>query len=249
MGTKNNTGFTIIETMLFLGVAGALTVGVMAGSGLAVNQQRYRDSVNSVKSFVQQQYSEVTNVVNDRGGSEACANAVIVQPPAIVTPQARGTSECMMLGRYVTLSDDGKKLTASNVIGYRTAGAVEETSDIEEIKKNYRLGLSDIGQDAIDVPWGATIVKEKTSPSEPLALSMLILRSPLSGSIMTYTHESNNADLTAIVAVANNSTARNLCIDASKGTFVGNRLAVQISPFATSQGSIQIPPENMSICD
>lgn len=249
MVTKNNTGFTIIETMLFLGVAGALTVGVLVGSGLAINQQRYRDSVNSVKSFIQQQYSEVTNVVNDRAGSEACTNGVVVQPPAIVTPESRGTSECMMLGRYVTLSDDGKKLIASNVIGSRTAGAAEESSDIEEIKKNYKLDLSTIGQDAVDVPWGARIVKQKTSPADPLSLSMLILRSPLSGSIMTYTHESNNADLTAIVAVGNNSTVRNLCIDASKGTYVGNRLAVQISPFATSQGAIQIPPENTSICD
>lgn len=247
MGTKKNTGFTIIETMLFLGVAGALTVGVLVGSGVAINQQRYRDSANSVKSFIQQQYSEVTNVVNSRDGSEACANAVVVQPPAIVTPQSRGTSECIMLGRYITIDETGTKLTASNVVGYRTVGAREKASDIDEIKDNYQLGTSTIGQDVIDVPWSATIVKEKTT--QPLTLSMLILRSPLSGSIMTYTHESINANLTAIVAVANSSTARNLCIDTTNGAINGKRIAVQISPYATSQGAIQIPPESTNVCD
>lgn len=249
MGTQKNTGFTIIETMLFLGVAGALTIGILVGSGVAINQQRYRDSVNSVKSFIQQQYSETTNVVNGRDGIEACANAVVVQPPAIVTPELRGTSECVMLGRYITVAENGTKLTASNVVGYRTVGPAEEASDIEEIKKNYKLGASTIDQDVVDVPWGARIVKEKTSPSQPLTLSMLILRSPLSGSIMTYTHESINANFTAIVAVANSDLTRNLCIDMSNSTIGSNRMAVQISPFATSQGSIQIPPESANICD
>jgi hypothetical protein len=247
MGTQKNTGFTVIETMLFLGVAGALTVGVLVGSGLAINQQRYRDSVNSVKSFIQQQYSEVTNVVNGRNGSEACSNAVVIQPPAIVTPESRGTSECIMLGRYITIDESGKKMTASNVVGYRTPNVPEKASDIEEIQQNYRLGTSTIGQDIIDVPWGATIVKEKTT--QPLKVSMLILRSPLSGSIMTYTHESINANLTAMVAVANSNTARNLCVDMSSGVVGGNRMSVQISPYATNQGSIQIPPESTSVCD
>ena len=50
MAAKTNNGFTVIETMLFLGVAGALTMGVLVGSGASINQQRYRDSVNSLKS-------------------------------------------------------------------------------------------------------------------------------------------------------------------------------------------------------
>lgn len=247
MGTKKNTGFTIIETMLFLGVAGALTAGVFVGSGLAINQQRYRDSVNSVKSFVQQQYSEVTNVVNGRDGSEACANAIVTQAPESAAPQSRGTSECMLLGRYITVTENGTKLTASSVVGYRTANALEEASDIEEIKKNYKLGISTIGQEIVEVPWSATLVKEKTT--QPLTLSMLILRSPLSGSVMTYTHESINADLTALVAVSNSGATRNLCLNMSGSAIGGNRMAVQISPYATSQGSIQIPPESTSVCD
>lgn len=248
MGTKRNTGFTVIETMLFLGVAGALTIGVLVGSGVAINQQRYRDSINSVKSFIQQQYSEVTNVVNGRDGTEACANAIVVAPPASVISQARGTSECIMLGRYITISEDGARITASSVVAYRTSDAVEESSDIEEIKKNYKLGTSDISRDMIDVPWGARIIKQGEGTAQPQTLSMLILRSPLSGSIMTYTHESSNADLTAIIAAGDTDTARNLCLDMPGGVISGNRMAVQISAFATSQGAIQIPPESEDVC-
>ncbi|MDB5187307.1 MAG: hypothetical protein JWM07_779 [Candidatus Saccharibacteria bacterium] len=247
MGSQKNTGFTVIETMLFLGVAGALTVGILVGSGAAINQQRYRDSVNTLKSFIQQQYSEATNVVNGRDGSEACANAVIVQPPAIVTPESRGTSECMILGRYVVIDASGTRITASNIVGHRTSNVPEASSDIAEVTTNYRLGTSTIGQDSADIAWGATVVKQKTTQAMPL--TMIILRSPLSGSIMTYTSEGVVTDLASMITAANSSVTRNLCVNMGAGIVAGNRMSVQISPFATSQGAIQVPIERTSVCD
>ena len=247
MAAKTNNGFTVIETMLFLGVAGALTMGVLVGSGVSINQQRYRDSVNSLKSFIQQQYSEVTNVVNGRDGSEGCTNAVVIQPPATVTPQSRGTSDCMLMGRFITVDATGKQLTASNVVGYRTSGAPEETSDIAEIRNNYRLGQSTINQETTDVAWGATIVSPQTT--QPRALSMLIIRSPLSGSIMTYVQDGVQTNLLSMVALGNSNQTHNLCLDTTAGTFMGNRMAVRISPYATNQGAIQVPSENLKVCD
>lgn len=247
MATKTNTGFTIIETMLFLGVAGALTVAILVGSGVAINQQRYRDSVNSLKSFIQQQYSEVSNVVNDREGTEACTNAVIAQPPAIPLPQPRGTSECVVMGRFIAIDNTGAALTASNVIGYRTPGAKDAASDILEIQTNYTLGLSTISQETTDVAWGAVVVKQQTS--QPMATSMLILRSPLSGAIMTYVGEGVATDLSTLVTIANSNKTTNLCVNAAPGSFTGSRMAVQISPFATNQGSVQIPLEGANVCD
>jgi hypothetical protein len=247
MGTTVNNGFTIIETMLFLGVAGALTVGILVGSGTAIGQQRYRDSVNSLKSFIQQQYNEVTNVVNGREGSEACANAVVIQPPDIATPESRGTSECIILGRYVAVDSSGTRITASNVVGYRTPNAAEEASDILEVTTNYQLGMSTIGQESADIAWGATVVKPQTV--QPMPVSMLILRSPLSGSIMTYTAEGSVTNLKSMITAANSSATRNLCVKTTTGLVGGRRMSVQISPYATNQGAIQIPPESTSICD
>lgn len=246
MGSNTNSGFTIIETMLFLAIAGALTVGVLAGSGLAINQQRYRDSVNTLKSFIQQQYSETTNVVNDRSGSEGCSDTAAITPPAGASAQPRGMSGCVILGRYVVIDATGTQVTASNVIGYRTANAPDKPSDIEEIKDNYKLGISTIGGDASDVAWGAVVVKNHTN--DPMPISMLILRSPLSGAIMTYTAEGIATDLQSLVAVGNTNRAIDLCVDAPASSLMGNRSAVRISAFATNQGSVQIPPEKDNIC-
>ncbi len=247
MGTKANNGFTVIETMLFLGVAGALTAAILTGSGVAINSQRYRDSVNSLKSFIQQQYSETSNVVNGRDGTEACANAVVVQPPDIVSPQSRGTSECIILGRYIVVDEAGTTISASNIIGYRTPGVPEAASDILEVTTNYRLGTSTIGQDTADIAWGAKVVKPKTS--QPSPLTMLIIRSPLSGSTMTYSSEGVVTDLKSMITAANSSAVRNLCVDRAMGSVGGNRMSVQVSAYATSQGAIQVPLESTSVCD
>jgi Tfp pilus assembly protein FimT len=250
MATKTDSGFTIIETMLFLGVAGALTVAILAGSGLAISQQRYRDSVNSLKSLLQQQYSETTNVVNDRAGTEGCAKAVVVSPPdVVVTPQSRGTSECTVMGRFITIDDTGKIVKTTSVVGYHTPGATDEASDIAEIKTNYKLGLSVLSQEEFAVAWGAEVVKPQTTPAKPMPFSMLILRSPLSGSIMTYTTEGVATDLLGMVNAANANKTVNLCLNTPTTAIAGGRMAVQIMPYATNQGSIQVPTEQMNVCD
>jgi type II secretory pathway pseudopilin PulG len=248
MGTKTNTGFTIIETMLFFAVAGVLAAGIFAGSSVSINQQRYKDSVNSLKSFIQQQYSETTNASSDRAGVESCsASAVVLQAPASGQSEARGTSECILLGRLITIDNTGTKLTASNVVGYRTPRAAEEISDILEIKKNYKLGISPIGQEKSEVAWSAVIVKKQTT--QPTAVSILILRSPLSGSIMTYASQGTVSNLQSMITLANSNKSTELCVNPASGTLQDRRMAVQISPFASSQGAIQVPLESSNVCD
>lgn len=247
MGSKTQTGFTIIETMLFLAVTGMLATVILVGSGVAIGQQRYRDSVNSLKSYVQQQYSEVTNVVNSRDKSWTCdANGNVVTAD-VLSGQARGTSDCVLLGRYITVNEAGTKLTSSNVIGYKTPGGTTATNDILELTTNYKLTASPIDQDITDVSWGAQIVKSKTTT--PMPLSMLIIRSPLSGTIMTFTAEGIAQNPATIIATGNMTQKRDLCMNADAGSFVGRRLEVQIDAYATNQGAVQIPPESASVCD
>ncbi len=245
MGKHTQTGFTVIEVMLFLAVTGLLAMGILVGSGVAIGQQRYRDSVNSLKSYIQQQYSEVGNVINSRGKTWTCDTTGAISE--VASGQARGASECVILGRFITVDASGKKLTASNVAAYRIPSAPTAASDIAEVATNYRLTASPIDQDTEEVAWGAQIVRQKTT--SPLSLSMLIIRSPLSGSIMTFTAEGVQANLNSMVTVANTSEARNLCMNADLGSFVGSRLEVRIDARATNQGAINVPPEGESVCD
>jgi hypothetical protein len=220
---------------------------VLVGSGVAIGQQRYRDSVNSLKSYVQQQYSEVTNVINGRDKTWTCDTNGNVTEVNVSIGQARGTSDCVLLGRYITIDATGTQLTSSNVIGYRLPGAATAASDILELIANYKLSVSPIDQDKTEVSWGAQVVKQKTTT--PMPVSMLIVRSPLSGSVMTFTAEGVASDPKTIIDVANITAKRDLCVNADTGSFVGNRLEVRIDAYATNQGAIQIPPESDSVCD
>lgn len=245
---KRQRGFTIIEIMLFLAVTGALTVGILASAGVSIGQQRYRDSVNSLKSFLQQQYSDVTNVINDRGQDWACNASASVSETGAGSGQNRGTSDCVMLGRFITVNDTGTVLTAANIVGYQASGATPATSDLLELQTNYKLSISPINQSTQDVNWGARVVKAGTA--DAMSFSMLVVRSPLSGSLITFTSLGVQTDPNAMVTAGNMQETRNLCVNAEGGTFIGGkRLEVRIDPFATSQSAIYIPPESESVCD
>lgn len=244
MGIRKQTGFTVIEVMLFLAVTGLLAIGILVGSGVTIGQQRYRDSVNSVKSYLQQQYNEVAHVINGRNKSWTCNSAgVITEVPS---GQARGTSDCVILGRLVTVDSTGTKLSASNVVGYRTPGTPVATSEVAEIA-NYKLSSSPIEPSIEEIPWGAQIVKPKSTIAQPF--SVLIIRSPLSGSILTFTAEGAPPNLNSLVAVANTENVADLCVNADIGTFVGKRMEVRVDAHATNQSAIHIPTEGESICD
>lgn len=247
MSAQSQTGFTIVETMLFLAVAGLLTMGILAGSGAAINQQRYRDSVNSLKSFVQDQYSDVTNVVNSRNNQWSCdSNGNVVQAGE-TEAQARGTSNCVLLGRYITIDNTGKLLTSANVIGYRTPGAEAETSDIAELEKNYTLQVSPLDREESEVKWGNQVVQPKSTT--PMPFSMLVLRSPLSGSVVTFAGEGVQSP-ESLITPNNTETEYNLCVNTDLGILLGGeRLAVRVGAHATNQAAISIPPEADGVCD
>jgi type II secretory pathway pseudopilin PulG len=249
MGIKTQHGFTIIEVMLFLAITGALAIAILAGSGVAIGQQRYRDSVNTFKSLIQEQYNETTNVVNSRSGNSACVNAVVQQPPdSVPSPQPRGTSECVVLGRLLTVADNGVDIKTSNVIGYRTSDTTPPAAtDIDELKTNYRLAASPIDAEDTQIQWGAQVVKPKTTTLQPL--SVMVIRSPLSGSVMTFVKDGVQTDLDGFVASGILTTNKDVCINGDVGSFVGKRQAVRVNAYASSSSAIEIPSESDNICD
>lgn len=243
---RQRAGFTIIETMLFLAITAALAVGILVGTGSAISQQRYQDAVNSLKSYMQDQFSRVSTVTNDRPGNQSCDTSAQVSTTGI--SQYRGTSDCLLLGRLVTIDNSGQTLSATNVVGYRAAPGTG-ANDVAELKA-YNYGFSTIDVDTQQVNWGATIVQPKKTATQPA--SILILRSPLSGRIISFTtpHQvTTAADFKAAITSANTTVPLLLCVAPGGGTVVSQQLGVQIDAGAAGQSGVEIPAANTGGCE
>jgi len=224
MISVRKAGFTIIEVMLFLGISGLLFVGIIAGTSGSINVQRYHDSVTSLQSVLQQQYSEASNVINDS------------------TTSLRGQSESVVLGRFVTTTD-GTNLTLKSVIGVPT-NVLTNPTDISTFKDGYTMDVSDINSSTYSIEWGAVL--SDVSGSTPKGFSMLVLRSPLSGITRTFLSDAPTADddnhlsifLASLITQPNLDKSIQLCVD-SQGLFTGPKLAVKIDANSSSASGIQ----------
>src|SRR5688500_5854731 len=103
MNIKMHPGFTIIETMLFLGISGLLLVMLLAGTTVTIQRQRYSDSINSTQSLFQRQFNEAMNVTNAREGKELCNASNFIVPTDDASAEARGTSDCLVLGKAIDI--------------------------------------------------------------------------------------------------------------------------------------------------
>jgi len=232
MKFSNETGYTIIETMLFLGISGLLVTGILAGAGASINTQRYRDSVSSLQSVLQQQYSEVSNVSND-GTSGSCDS------------KPRGQSDCVILGRYIT-TIDGKNLLIQDVIGKTPSSSVSSLNDVEIFKENgYTIQISSSGNTTYVIEWSSSLVNESNIPK---LFSMLILRSPNSGIVRTFLANNPIVGIqTLLTKEALLNTEVKMCVD-SNGLFTGARMAVQVMKNIAGASGIEVLEEAGSGC-
>ena len=241
MRTHRQSGFTIIEVMLFLAITGALAVGILMGSGAAIGQQRYRDSVSSFKGHIQEQYGQIANVVNSEVQNSVCSQSGDTVLFDDRSQQPRGTSDCLVMGRFMLV--EPTTVTAYNLIGQPdpSARGVDDT----EVLKTYALALQ--SPETYDISWKARIVEPKSNDGS--LTSVLIVRSPLSGSILTYVqdgdHRSTIRDMISNTAMEQ----KDFCVDSGGGSAMVNRLSVRINAKATNQSAIEIPLEKDDVCD
>lgn len=239
MKLTHRFGFTIIETMLFLAVTGMLVVAVLVGTGASINRQRYRDSITSLQSVIQQQYSEVSTVNNGRDNSWVCdsASGAITKIDS-GSGVSRGQSDCVMLGRLITPSDDGKSLIVSDIVGVEIAGNDEANTDVEALSQ-YKMHISPVANETHIVEWGSSLVKPGSD--ELAVFSVLILQSPLSGVIRTFIDSSEiiaDTNINSIITKAALAEPVKICVN-SNGLFNGNRMAVIVNAGASSAAGVE----------
>lgn len=238
MKALNKAGFTIIETMLFLGITGLLAMGVLAGTGTALNTQRYRDSVSSLKSILQQQYSDVANVNNNLSNNWTCDSSGLSEVSVSGASTPLGRSDCVILGRFITTSN-GSDLSIKDVIGYIGSESVSGLNDIDALKEYTKAKVSTLETEIYSIEWGSSVVPQKSNIG--MNFSILILRSPASGTIRTFIDSENvinSDDINNLI----NSTALNksitMCVD-SNGLFTGYIMAVRINANATGATGVE----------
>ncbi len=243
MSVTNKAGFTIIETMLFLAITGLLIASMLVGVGTSINVQRYRDSVMSLKSLLQDQYSQITSVNNSRDGSWSCDSAA--QTSQTGTKEARGQSDCVILGRYITIADS--EVTIVPVTGVQPS--VSPVGNDITVLNSYNFGISSSGEQKSTLDWGTRIAwpvsgsGSRPTATTPRSIAILIVRSPDSGSVYTFTSNdiSPTNDLKSML-VAGESTpgqgGRTICIDPN-GLLITSKLAIFIHAFATNSSAIE----------
>jgi len=235
-------GFTVVETMLFLGITGLLVVSLLVGVGSSINTQRYRDSVTSLQSLLQKQYSEVANVANDRGIDWGCAlNGVVSQSNSVSVPQ--GQSDCVILGRLITSDGTGKKININSVVGVLPK-TIEVANDADLLK--YKIHSLSFGAESYDVEWGSSLNTPGTN--DPAVFSVLIIRSPINGVIKTFINnmqsvgtESNNDYITDTILLLSQPEQKDslkLCVN-SGGLFGGNKMAVYIQSTTSGASGVE----------
>lgn len=180
MGSNKNSGFTIIEVLLFLSISGILFVALMAGVSTNINYQRYRDSVTTLVGVLQQQYSEVSNTRNDRNDDWRCELSVIEEDTE--SGQPRGTSDCVILGRYIQTIEGGTKIETGNVIGQEPSSTTVIDGDSDALVA-YNPRASAFERSTYQPEWGASL---RDTENRPADFTVLILRSPQSGLIRVF---------------------------------------------------------------
>jgi len=237
MKSINEAGFTIIETMLFLGITGLLIIGVLVGAGTSINIQRYRDSVMSFQSILQQQYSEVSNVSND-SESNTCNG---------IPDNLRGQSNCVILGRYIT-TIDSQKLSIKSVIGIIPATPIISTNDID-VLNDYAVQIApNVNSETYDIEWGSSLVRP--GGDTEMAFSMLVLRAPSSGIVRTFIEPDAviaDSDIETLVSQEALMESVKTCVN-SNGLFTGVRSAVVVMPNSSSASGIETLGEATSGC-
>lgn len=245
MSAQTKKAFTIIEVMLFLAVTGALTVGILVGSGVAIGQQRYRDSVNSFKGHIQEQYGLVANVINSGPKNPECLNSGddLIFDYEDTSLEARGTSECLVMGRFMLVEPD--QVTTHNLIGRPGGGVASEGGDSATLRQ-YRLSLALNEPETREIAWGAQIVRPGSS--DGMTASVLVVRSPLTGSIVTYVKDGDSTSSITDMIADDNMTQKDFCVNSGGMAGVRNQMAVRINARASSQSAVEIPAESDNVC-
>lgn len=215
-------GFTIIEVTIFLVISMLLLMSVLGGLATRVREQRYKDAVNDVADYLREVYSEVVYVENFRTGQlgeRSCTVADFLYDGNGFKTNAQnakanpGRSNCAVYGKLITFGEENSTVIHTyDVIG-RTVDSFDAKFNVDDLKETQLAELNTVLAGAVTVEkqntscylttagnqashateWESTLTYAGT-PGQLFKGAVLIVRSPISNVVHTYTLHKTNGD-------------------------------------------------------
>ena len=220
LAPSNKTGFTIIEVALFLALSGFLMMGLIIGANISISRQRYNDSVNSFAEFVRGTYADALNVSNDKN-------------PNVANDQA-GRTTTAVYGKLISIGEDnGDTVYIYDLVGNAVNSSAVKSSRIINMMFETNSGSATIGanifsndcsataatctssfyrETSYTIPWSGTLSRGMDAGTSEggngsrFKGAILIVRSPVTGNIRTYTFDYNKTATKQAISNANIDT-------------------------------------------
>ncbi len=193
-------GFTLVEVMIFLAISGALLAGIIISTSSVVDKQRYYGSVQHFVDFFQNIYAEVTNPKN---------NSI-----ADIGP---GRSNKVIYGKLITF---GEANTDDSIFVYTVVGQKDTAkgATIDNAMRMLRILDADIfyKKDGDLIPYGMTEqkmvwdIEVSDTEGDPFVGAVLIIRSPASGVVYTYSIKGKTVEGQQILSAKDTSISNGL---------------------------------------
>lgn len=180
----DKAGFTLVEVMLALAVTGAMLIGLIGGTFVTIAQQRYNDSLQGFAEYLSGIYDEVLSPISQGAGNS--------KDQAIL-------GKVLVFGHsYEGSADDTRSVYSATLVGSADIFRTSSRSFIEELgnpeaKVSLVCGREGSTEDEKHdttvqayVPlWEAWLAGAGDNKGKPLVGTLIIARTPTSGSIHT----------------------------------------------------------------
>lgn len=257
MSTRVKTlGFTIIEVILVMATTSALAIAIIVYSQASITNQRYNDSINSFRDFLQTKYDQLDSLsIGNLARSDYCGSG------SDESYKDRGRTGCFMIGfliRILEVEGDGDTtLTVDRILirEHKLTESIKADPSVTDsaLYSSSDVLLSTVGfeQESYELPWEAS-VKSPLS-SNPAQVTIAIIKSPINGSVKTYsmsssiaTHATNGFAFSSLMTDQNLKNTTELCVY-PKGVSFNNIRAVVIRPNASNSSGVEIAPLDQAV--
>lgn len=250
MVMKREGGYTLVEIGLVMAVSAGLLL--IAGSLYTMSgNQRFTDSLQTTRTFIQQQYNDVRSNISQRVGG-VVSSLCSVDPRDSGDKSAGNNKSCLLMGKIIQF--EGDRMKSSYIIGKPIV------PDWPNANKTALENIQDMALFAITSPSAGRGVRpiEKLYPNGGEAITTLacsdkecrgkkeqtpgdnanlvILRSPLDGSILTFTY----------VTLTDYDRSSSKISNIGGNSYIGLVLALRSGGLGVSTGSLCIPVASTS---